>query len=496
MKLYFYLRPTKGNSKVSTIYKCLEFSRGVTERSSLRIKIPNKLWDKRAERVKESNEINFQSINFILNQLEAEFLSSNKQMTKSDKNCFLEYAYSHIESEYQNEETKKKYTTIINSLKKYCGEILNINTLPFSELSKISFIEGYKKWVFIRQYNNRDTTPKKTKTAFNYVIVIQKFIKEYNAHNPEKTPITTIHYTNGIKKFEVEEPTMLLPEDINKLISYQSNSTGKRDFTNDAKHQFLFQFFTSGMRVSDLLLLNFKHFVKGRIVFNVKKSGRNASILFDYNSAKVLGYFYPQEFEEAITRNKFIDLKLTTKEVEELSKIDSSYVPLTDFTVLDLKKFKQFLSEDKLNDNTRMLKILDGVIERLESNVANSMCEIMSSKNEGFVFDYLNYEDFKNIQIRHKTTFTKEQVNKLHRARTKYNGRLKRIGKRIGIEKLSSHVSRHSFSYSMILQQARPDQISISLVHANQSITEAYIKRFPDHHSDAPIKRVHSMYKV
>jgi integrase len=496
MKLYFYLRPTKGNSKVSTIYKCLEFSRGVTERSSLRIKIPNKLWDKRAERVKESNEINFQSINFILNQLEAEFLSSNKQMTKSDKNCFLEYAYSHIESEYQNEETKKKYTTIINSLKKYCGEILNINTLPFSELSKISFIEGYKKWVFIRQYNNRDTTPKKTKTAFNYVIVIQKFIKEYNAHNPEKTPITTIHYTNGIKKFEVEEPTMLLPEDINKLISYQSNSTGKRDFTNDAKHQFLFQFFTSGMRVSDLLLLNFKHFVKGRIVFNVKKSGRNASILFDYNSAKVLGYFYPQEFEEAITRNKFIDLKLTTKEVEELSKIDSSYVPLTDFTVLDLKKFKQFLSEDKLNDNTRILKILDGVIERLESNVANSMCEIMSSKNEGFVFDYLNYEDFKNIQIRHKTTFTKEQVNKLHRARTKYNGRLKRIGKRIGIEKLSSHVSRHSFSYSMILQQARPDQISISLVHANQSITEAYIKRFPDHHSDAPIKRVHSMYKV
>jgi len=187
---------------------------------------------------------------------------------------------------------------------------------------------------------------------------------------------------------------------------------------------------------------------------------------------------------------------LSTKEVEELSKIDSSYVPLTDFTVLDLKKFKQFLSEDKLNDNTRMLKILEGVIERLESNVANSMCEIMSSKNEGFVFDYLNYEDFKNIQIRHKTTFTKEQVNKLHRARTKYNGRLKRIGNRIGIEKLSSHVSRHSFSYSMILQQARPDQISISLVHANQSITEAYIKRFPDHHSDAPIKRVHSMYKV
>lgn len=496
MKLYFYLRPTKGNPKESTIYKCIEFSRGVTERSSLRIKIPNKLWDKRTERVRESNEINFQSINFILNQLEAEFLFSNKHVTKSDKNCFLEYAYSNIESEYQNEETKKKYTTIINSLRKYCGEILNINTLPFSELSKISFIEGYKKWVFIRQYNNRDTTPKKTKTVFNYVIVIQKFIKEYNAHNPEKTPIITIHYLNGIKKFEVEEPTILLPEDINKLISYQSNSTGMRDFTNDAKHQFLFQFFTSGMRVSDLLLLNFKHFKDGRIKFNVKKSGRNASLFFDYNSAKMLGYFYPEEFDKALNRNKFIDIKLSAKEVEELSKIESRNIPLTDFTVIELKKFKQFLIEDPLNDNSKILKILDDVNRRLESNVATSMCEILGDKNEGFVFDYLNYEDFKNIQIRNKSIFTKEQVNKLHRARTKYNGRLKRIGKRIGIEKLSSHVSRHSFSYSMILQDATRSQLANSLIHANESITESYRTRFPDNHSDAPVKRVHSMYEV
>ena len=120
MKQYFYLRPSKGNPKESTIYKCVEFRRGVNERSSLKIKILNKHWDKKIERVKESNSINYQSINFLLNQLDAEFLAANKNVTKSDKNCFLEYAYTHIESNYQNEETKKKYTTIINSLKQYC----------------------------------------------------------------------------------------------------------------------------------------------------------------------------------------------------------------------------------------------------------------------------------------------------------------------------------------------------------------------------------------
>ncbi len=496
MKQYFYLRPSKGNPKESTIYKCVEFSRGVNERSSLKIKILNKHWDKKIERVKESNSINYQSINFLLNQLDAEFLAANKNVTKSDKNCFLEYAYTHIESNYQNEETKKKYTTIINSLKQYCEEILNLTTLPFSELAKISFIDGYKKWVFKRQYNNREDVPKRTRTVFNYVIVIQKFIKDYNSHNPEKTPITTIHYTNGIKRFETEEPKILFPDDINKLIQYKSKNTGVRDFTNDAKNQFLFQFFTSGIRVSDLLLLNFKHFIKGRIEFIVKKSGRKASISFNYNSAKVLGYFYPEEFNEALINNKFIDLKLTTKEIEVLGQMDSSIISLHEFTVLELQNFRQFLIDDIINDNTKILRILEGVIDRLESNVAYSFCEIMGKKNEGFVFDYLEYDDFKNIQIRNKTIFTKDQVNKLHRARTKYNGRLRRIGERIGIEKLSSHVSRHSFSYSMILQEARTDQISISLTHANQSTTEAYIKRFPDHHSDAPVKRVNSQYKL
>lgn len=496
MKLYFYLRPSKGNSKESTIYKCIEFSRAVNERSSLRIKIPTKLWDKKNERVKDSSIINYQSINFLLNQLEAEFLASNKSVSQSDKNCFLEFSYNHIENYYQNEETKKKYTTIINSLKKYCLEILNINTLPFTELAKISFIDGYKKWVFKRQYSNREDIPKRTRTVFNYVIVIQKFIKDYNSHNPEKTPITTIHYTNGLKKFEVKEPTILTPEDIKKLIQYQSKSTGKRDYTKDAKNQFLFQFFTSGIRVSDLLLLNFKHFVKGRIEFIVKKSGRKASLPFNYNSAKILGYFYPEEFKQALESNKFVDLKLSTKEIEELCLIESTKIPLIDFTIIELQQFKQYLIGDRTRDNSKILKLLSGIIDRLETNVAHTMCEIMGKKNDGFVFDYLQNKDFENIPIRDKSQFSKEQAYKLHRARTKYNGRLRRIGEKIGIDKLSSHVSRHSFSYSMILQQARPDQISISLVHANQSITEAYIKRFPDHHSDAPVKRVHSMYDL
>jgi integrase len=496
MKLYFYLRPSKGNPKESTIYKCIEISRAVNERISLRIKIPTKLWDKKNERVKESSILNYQSINFLLNQLEAEFLASNKRATQVDKNCFLEYSYNHIETFYQNEETKKKYTTIINSLKKYCEEILNLNSLPFSELAKFTFIDGYKKWVFKRQYNNREDIPKKTRTVFNYVIVIQKFIKDYNAHNPEKTPITTIHFTNGIKRFDTGEPKILFPEEINKLINYSSKNTSRRDFTNDAKHQFLFQFFTQGLRVSDLLLLNFKHFIDGRIRFNVKKSGRNAKLLFDYNSAKILGYFYPNEFEEALNHNKFIDLKLTRKEIEEIGLIESSNKPISDFTVIDLQNFKHHLAHEVYNDNSKLLRIFEGVIERLASKVAYSMCDIMGSKDEGFVFDYLNYDEFKGIQIRHKTIFSKDQINKLHRARTKYNGRLRRIGEKIGIDNLSSHVSRHSFSYSMILQQASRSEISNSLVHANQSITEAYITRFPDNHSDAPVKRVHSMYEV
>lgn len=497
MYQFFFLRKSKSNSKIGTIYKAVYENRVAISRDSLKISIPLKYWDGKNQEVKVNHEIEYEKINYLLNQHKAEFLAANKTAVKTNRDCFIEFAKDYLDKNYSNEGTKIKYTTVINSLQKYTKEVLGKDILTFEELRKVDFIAGYKKWVFKRQYSNRDSAiTKKTKTVFNYVIVIQTFVKKYNQLNPEKEEIKTIHYAAGVEDFDIVEPRMLYPDEIERLIGYSHQSNRKIEKTNEAKFQFLFQFFLSGLRVSDILLLNYKHFVKGRIEFIVKKNGKKISIPFSYKAAKMLGYFYNTEFEAAKNANTLGDIDLKGYELEELICVESHQKPLEDLTIDDLVQFQQFLQEDRTEDNTRRFKVVKEVIYRVEKQVANSMCDIMGAKPKGLVFDYLNSEDFKDLRIMDKKELTKDQLYKLHRARTKYNGRLHRIANRIGVEKITSHVSRHSFAYYMLNTGATVEEIRFALGHASIQITQSYIKQFPSRYSDEAIDRFGSSFSV
>ena len=497
MYQFFFIRKSKSNPKMGTIYKAVYDDRKPISRDSLKISIPLKLWDEKRQQVRQSAEIEHEKVNYLLNQHKSNFLSANKKAVKTNRECFIEFALDYLEKNYSNVGTRIKYTTVIKSLQKYVSEVLGMNTLPFEELRKIDFINGYKKWVFKRQYKKRDdTVTKRTRTVFNYVIVIQTFVKRYNELNPEKDEIKTIHYAVGVEDFDIVEPKMLYPDEIKRLIDYTYSSYRKTDKTMDAKYQFLFQFFASGLRVSDILLLNYKHFTKGRIEFVVKKSGKKISIPFMYNACKMLGYFYPNEYEAAVLENPLGDIDLMSYEVEELISVNSNKKPLADLTIKDLVQFKQFLDDDRSNDNTNRLKVLKEIISRVEKQVANSMCRIIGAKPSGLVFDYLEYEDFKDLRIMDKKELTKAQTYKLHRGRTKYNGRLTRIAKRIGIDKITSHVSRHSFAYYMLSTGATVEEISFALGHASIEITQSYIKQFPSKYSDDAIDRFGSSFSI
>ena len=181
MYQFFYIRKSKNNPKTGTIYKAVYDDRTPISRDSLKIKIPIRLWDDKKQQVKVSNEIEYEKYNFILNQHKSNFLGANKKAVRTNRDCFIEFATDYLEKNYANEGTKIKYTTVLKSLTKYINEELGLNALPFEELRKTDFIKGYKKWVFKRQYKSRDNSiSKRTKTVFNYVIVIQTFVKRYN----------------------------------------------------------------------------------------------------------------------------------------------------------------------------------------------------------------------------------------------------------------------------------------------------------------------------
>jgi site-specific recombinase XerD len=124
------------------------------------------------------------------------------------------------------------------------------------------------------------------------------------------------------------------------------------------------------------------------------------------------------------------------------------------------------------------------------------MCGIMGSKPSGLVFDYLKNEEFKNIKIMDKRVLNEEQAYKLHRARCTYNSRLKRIAGDIGVEKLTSHVSRHSFAYYMLSSGATVEEISHALLHSSIEQTQNYLKQFPSKYSDNAIERFGDGFEI
>jgi len=489
MYQFFYIRKQSSDPKTATIYKAVFDDRTPISRNSLKETIPVKLWDNKKQRVKETELVNYKRINHILDQHEADFLKANKKASKPTKDCFIQFAKDVLENDYENPATKIKYTTIINSLHQYTTDILKLKCLPIEVLQKIDFIKGYSKWLEQRQYIGRkNDVKKKNKTIFNYISVIKTFVTTFNEQHPELDEIKTVHYKATVGKIEKVESRMLYPDEIDKLINYVPRETIRTYKTGDAKYHFLFQFFTNGLRVSDILLLNYKHFTKGRIEFVVKKNGDKISIPFGYKSCKMLAHFYPQEYIQAIEQNTLGNYELNQIELDEFIVINSKK-GLGELNVEDLHALIKYLKEDKTADNSKRITIINAVIKKIEKNVAETMCAIMGAKPRGLVFDYLQDEDFKNIKIIDKRVLTEEQVYKLHRARCAYNSRLKRIAKDIGLEKLTSHVSRHSFAYYMLSSGSKIEEISHAMSHSSIEITQNYINQFPCKFADHAIER-------
>lgn len=496
MYQFFYIRKSQRDPKIGSICKAVFVDRTPISRVSLKITIPIKLWDNNKQRVKESELVNHKRINHTLDQLQAEFLQSNNRASKPTKECFIDFALEYLKNEYENVGTKTKYGTILNSLKKYVNEVLSLKSLPVDELRKVDFIKGYTKWLEQRQYKTeRKISKKKNKTIFNYLVVVQTFVKKFNESHPHLDEIKTIHYTTQVGKIEKVESRMLYPHEIDKLINYIPPETSKREMTQHAKYHFLFQFFTSGLRVSDILLLNYKHFTNGRVEFVVKKNGDKISIPFGFKSCKMLSHFYPDEYQQAISENLLGNLELHPKELDELIEINSKK-NLGTLNIDDLKNLQKFLKQDIQHDNFRKLKVVSDIIITIEQNVADTMCSIMGSKPSGLVFDYLNFEDFKNLKIMDKRELNKDQSDRLHRARCRYNSHLKRIAKDLGIEKLTSHVSRHSFAYFMLSSGATVEEISHAMGHSSIEMTQNYLNQFPSKYSDNAIRKFEAAFEI
>ena len=116
-----------------------------------------------------------------------------------------------------------------------------------------------------------------------------------------------------------------------------------------------------------------------------------------------------------------------------------------------------------------------------------------------FVFELLKNKDFEDMEKNNFSKMSKEQYKKFQSVRTYYNGLLKIVGSQCGLgEKLSSHVSRHSFtSITMeLIDNVSPFDLMNSLGHKNVSTTQIYMKSFGDKSVENINKKVQSIINL
>ena len=500
MNQFFSIRKSQKDKKMGTIIENIFDGRLSVSRKSIGYKIPLKLWDAKNEKLKVDAEIDYISINSRIQILRDQFSRMDKNQKRFDCKtpafiaekdiCFIEFCRDILVKDYDVINTQNKYTTIINSLVHFIKGQYNLERLPIEILRKYDFIYEYARFITKQTNGIKDpTATKKNNTRFNYIVVIQTFVRKFNQHHPHIDAIKTDHYAIQVSKknFEKIKSRMLKKDDIDKIINYQEVDGKKRIKTMEGKYQFLFQFFTSGLRVSDILLMNFKHFVNGRLELVIIKNDDLLSVPFSYKSAKLLSYFYPMEFQQALELNTIGEFNLDVRELETLINIHTEE-DFGSLTLIDMIGLCNHLKNHNFDDYSEDVVVIENLIRRIKSSVAYSMCEIMGAKEPGHVFDYLPYEDFKDLKISDKKRLTKNQVNLLDKGRSCYNSKLRRIGRDLGFEKLSSHVSRHSFAYHMLESGATIEEISFALGHADIQQTQKYLKQFPSHYADKAIK--------
>jgi integrase len=485
---FFYIRPTS-DKKTAFIYKGISVGTNVISRVSTKIKIPINAWDEENSTIRKTKiynpELDLQKLEFW----KAGNPNANKPNNQIENNCFIKFCLDTLESSHSHKlETKVKYKGIINSLYRYCNYHFHSHTIPIKYIRtnefRISYVEFLRNKDSIKKRGVRKL-PKKNTTIINYVSVINYFFQEFNEIYPD-CPITLIS-TRKLGRRESQPDNSPKLSDIKLLIDYQPEFQSKQKngngVTSDelflAKEMFLFQFFCTGLRLSDTIVLRTKQFSRDGISIQMKKTNDNLYILPDYHIARHLGSFHPNIFSQAISNTKLGMMEFTASEMMNYILKMSYGKKIREFTLYDLE---DYISNIKQTDNSiqELINFLEKCLDTMKGKIAEEFFYLISKMPNKFVFPYLNNDIFKHVKNLNEIDYSEEMLKEITRGKNLYNNRLQRISKLLDCNfKFSSHQARHAFANLMHEADASVEEISLNLGHRHISTTMKYLKRFP-----------------
>lgn len=351
----------------------------------------------------------------------------------------------------------------------------------------------------LQHYLRTAKDPKKLSenSATHYLKIIKSVISKASKddyYSFIKSPFNSLE----LKSKPVKKPILTLDE-VDRLLNRQLTDA----HLNMYRNMFLFQIFSNGMRVSDLLLTRVMNFTNGRLEYTMFKTGAPISMPINLNMVLIiseLADFMPQyeaflkteevQFRDENNEIHSINLRKLKRLIKKLkttvytsSPIVNAYLNEMNESIdvnmgklIDYKGHKIDIDHSKLRELIDLEETLQNKVDVAYLKAVSQVLSKVSKKSaKEFLFPVLtatNFGAFKANEI------SEEQYRKLKHATIVYNRNLKKVQEACEIEtNLSSHISRHTFT-NLLLQMEGVNlyDVSLSLGHSNIKVTEHYLR--------------------
>lgn len=254
----FYLHKVKKDDTEGYVYLQKIKNRKKSYESLKLPKLKEDFWNITTERVRERKGINHEFYNVTIENKVKELTSSFNYpfLTKEIRKSFIDFFERYLNSSEMLDKhgSRIKYNTVLNKIKKHN----QFQDLSFSDLT----LEYIKKFQVFCKSEGMSIN-----TTINYLKIIRIIIRKsqkIDGYYEVKDPFVNYSFP----KTKKSQKEYLNKEEIQKII--RKNIKDKR--LNKIRNLFLFQLFSKGMRVSDLITLRFNNLVNGRIQYNMFKT--------------------------------------------------------------------------------------------------------------------------------------------------------------------------------------------------------------------------------
>lgn len=469
----FYLRPCSDPALGVLNHWILEGQK-VLQRKSYGIKLPLRYWDIKNGRLGRKHPEHLR-INKMMDQaIESfEYHETIGGSGNIEEQCVLMLFKKLIDIKKSNglsSGTIRKYETILNNFKEITGRVYGEDRLPIKFFREMETVQTIKQELL---KSRRTEAPKSFKALKNYLSRLTEVLNYWNGTSGTQNPINITPLKQFIGKDEQKLARALTQEELVSVIQYQPDGRRGGWVEQIAKTFFLFQYYCSGARIHDVLLLTNKSLYGKKMEIRIRK---NQSVLHNpitLELAKCLEPLYPELFKTVFNETKLSKVKLkilTAMELAKLQHIDSLPLwNLSTFYDVENKIQKQYPEEFDI-----IKPHIDDAKEKLEQYVGEKFFEELSKSEEHFIFPYLDFNDFRNTGLDWKK-FDLTLENKIQRVRAKHNGALKRICTKMGIEPVSGHTPRHSVARNFVMNGADDNVIKDILGHSNLGTTQHYL---------------------